>query len=159
MGKIKLEQNTKLENDRRQANEITRTGEHKLEDAALSRSALDRIKAVDDDDTQAIEAAQRDAGSIAKHIARSEVREPGDKTARSLEKTGETCTDYGNTELDNSRTAREMSGDFGDTGGRLGASLLESGKEFLDIARRSEQAGDKLKADFERIAKALEGAF
>ena len=159
MGSVKLEQSQKVENDQERGREITERGSEKLEEAEVSRNAIDQIEIVDDDDKAAVDTAMTTSEGIAKSIAESEIKEPGREVGESLKETSEESTEYGETETEGADKASEMVGDFSDVGGNLASELQQRAQEFQEIASQSDQVHDQLESEYEQISAALEGVF
>lgn len=159
MGRLKLEQQGKVEQAGIRGNEIREVAEQKNEDAARSAEAVFSIEGVDDDDKAALEAAVSESSGIAKALAESEIRAPGAEVGESLNETSRESNEYANQEFADAQTASEMIGDFSDVGSGLSSSLEQSGQEFQEIAGASDSLNAELQEMFAQQASMLEGAF
>lgn len=159
MSSLKLEQRQKVENDQERGQEITEISEQKIEEAEVSAQALESIEAIDDDDKAAVDAARSESDGIAKALAESEIREPGNEVSESLTETSEQSNEYSETEMADADKANEMTGDFSVTGAELSGQLQESGQEFQEIADEGDRINDELQSKFEQMAAELEGVF
>lgn len=159
MGSLKLEQRQKVENDQERGQEIREGGETKLEEAEVSNEAMSSIEAIDDDDKAAVDAARAEADGIAKMIAESEIRTPGQEVGESLKETSEQSVEYSETEMEDADKASEMTGDFSDAGSELASNLQESGEEFQEIADESDEISNEMTSELEQLAASLEETF
>jgi hypothetical protein len=108
MGRLKLEQQGKVEQAGVRGNEIREVAEQKNEDAARSAEAVFSIEGVVDDDRAALEAAVSESGGIARALAESEIRAPGAEVGESLNETSRESTEYANQEFADAQTAAEL---------------------------------------------------
>lgn len=159
MGSLKLEQQGKVEQAEQRGAEIRETGDQKVEEAETSAAALEGVEAIDDDDKAAVDAARSEADGIAKAIAESDVRAPGQEVGESLQETASESREYSDIEMQDAEKAGEMTGDYSDTGSNLAGQLEASGEEFAEIADQSDEVNDEMQAEVSRIAAALEGTF
>ena len=106
-----------------------------------------------------MDAARSEADGIAKAIAESDVRAPGQEVGESLQETASESREYSDIEMQDAEKAGEMTGDYSDTGSNLAGQLEASGEEFAEIADQSDEVNDEMQAEVSRIAAALEGTF
>ena len=157
MGSLKSEQRQKVESDQERGQEIAEVGETKVEEAEISSEAMSQIEAIDDDDKAALDAAHSEAEGIARMVAESEIRAPGQEVGESLTETAEESNEYAETEYKDAETASEMTGDYGDTGSNLASSLEQSGEEFQEISDEAVETNEELQAELEQLASSVEG--
>lgn len=159
MGKLKLEQQQKVEQAGERGREIQEIAEQKNQEAEISSNAVRSIEGVDDDDRAAVEAAIGESSSIAKALAESEIKAPGAEVGESLNETTAESTEYANQEFSDANTAAEMTGDYTDVGSGLRGSLEQSGEAFQEIAGESDRLNGELQSMFAEQASRLESAF
>lgn len=159
MAKLKLEQVKNIEKDRKKGIEVNEKGEKKLIEAEMSENAMEQIEALDDDDKAALEAAVLESRNIAKAVSESEIKEKGREVGESIKETSDRSFEYSDAEYRDAEKANDMKGDYCETGDSLSRSLKESGQEFKEIAKEGDRIKNELKAEYEKIASALEGVF
>jgi hypothetical protein len=138
---------------------IAETGDIKIEDAEVSENALSSTEAADDDTTAAVERARSESDAIARAVAESEIKEPGEQVSESFEETSHESTEYSEQEFANADTATDMTGDYDHVGSELSEQFQESGQEFQDIADEADQENQELRSKVDEIVSALEGVF
>jgi hypothetical protein len=159
MGQKKIEMNQRVEADKERGQEIAEKGDQKIEEAEASQEALQSIEIVDDDDEKAVEQARTESNGIAKGIAESEIKEPGESVSESFKETSEQSKEYSETEMQSAATATEMTADYSGVGSELSSELQQSGQEFQEIADQADQSSDELKSRLDQEVADLEGVF
>ena len=159
MGRVKIELNQKTEVAKEQGREIAETGDKKVEEAQVSKQSLESLNYVDDDTESAAEKARTESDAIAKGIAESEIRQPGERVSESFRETSEQAKEHSETESENAQTATEMTGDYSDVGSGLSSEFQQSAQEFRSIADTADQENDSMKAELQQREESLEGMF
>ena len=159
MGQKKIEQRQRVEADKERGQNIAEKGERHIKEAEESKSKLEQIEIVDDDDEKAREQAVTESRAIAEGIAESEIKEPGESVSESFKETSEQSKEYGETEMQNASTATGMTAEYSTVGSELSSEFQQSGQEFQEIADDAEQSSVELKAQLDQEVAALEGEF
>ncbi len=159
MGQRKMELRQKVEADRTQGQEISEKGDKKIEEAEASRDSLKSIEIVDDDDAKAVEETRTESDAIAKGLAESEMRGPGERVSESLKETSEQSKEHSETTMQGSAKAAEMTADYSNVGSKLSSELQQSAQEFQEIADTADQTSEEMKSRLDQAAARLEGVF
>lgn len=159
MGQRKLEQTQKVEADKEAGQEILESGDQRIQEAQESEAALSSIEIVDDDDESAIEQARSESSAIAKGIAESEMKAPGEMISESLKETSNESNDLSDIEMQGASTAQEMTADYSGVGSALSSELQQSGQEFREIANEADQTSNEIKAALDQAISDIEGVF
>lgn len=159
MGQKKMECSRKVESDKERGKEITDKGNEKINEAVASKEAVSSIEIVDDDDERAVQNAISESNAIAKGIAESEIRTPGEGVRSSLKETSEQSKEYSEIESQGAAKASEMVSDYSGVGAGLSSELQQSAQEFQQIAENADQTSEDLKSQMEQQVSTLEGVF
>ena len=159
MGQKKIEMNQRVEADKERGQEIAEKGDQKIEEAEASKEAITSIEIVEDDDEKAVEQGIKDSDAIARGLAETDVKEPGERVSESLKETSEQSKEYSEIEMQGSAKATEMTADYSGVGSEVSSELQQSGQEFQEIADGADQENDELNSRVDQIVASLEGIF
>lgn len=159
MGTRKIELKQKVEVDVERGQEIAETGAERIEEAVVSEDVLSSIEAADDDTANAVEKGRTESDAIAKAIAESQIKEPGEQVSDSFKETSAEATELSEQELENANTATEMTGDYSGVGSELSGEFQASGQEFQETADSADQENDEMNAKLDQEFAELEGVF
>lgn len=159
MGSKKTVLETKVESNIEHGQELAERGDKAIEEGVEAEQALSSMEAVDDETIEAVEEARSESDAIAKGIAESELKEPGDEISDSFSEISKESTEYSEQELQNANIATEMKGDYGDISSEISNKFEQSGNEFQEIADESDQENDEMNSKLDHEVEILEGIF